>query len=213
MSNVFRVDSNLMCTPSSELEFQKRRTRPQPLDNLERCQRTLASSALGLDRHPCTIGRIPGNESIQRALVFRVAPHQRQIPAPRSEQVPTEKHRRATVREENCSARCAWVLLSLATTIKPVVSLSIRCTIPGRNAPPVGSDSPKAASPSTSPSSSGSSTSAFPCTAANAASSRCIAFAPTWCSKPFTRVSRNKPGAGWTTMPARLFTTTRCSSS
>ena len=42
-----------------------------------------------------------------------------------------------TCRDENCSTSLRCATSFFATTIKPLVSLSSRCTIPGRNSPPI----------------------------------------------------------------------------
>ena len=88
------------------------------------------------------------------------------------------RYRRSIEWAANCFARPSWATSVLATTRSPDVSLSIRCTIPGRATPPIPERLP-----------------------------------PQWCSKAFTKVPSRFPAAGWTTRPAGLSTTSRCSSS
>ena len=77
-----------------------------------------------------------------------------------------------------CSASFWWAVSFLATISKPLVSLSMRWTIPGRITPLM----PESLSPQ-------------------------------WYSKALTKVPSGFPGAGWTTMPWGLFTTSKSPSS
>ena len=94
------------------------------------CQWVMACAAAGAHRHLVAGVRMAAERRVDRA--FRRGPA-------RPRRTPDSRARAAPVRpwSANCAASARWARSVLATTMRPVVSLSRRCTMPGRLTPPM----------------------------------------------------------------------------